>query len=184
MVVAPTRAAACLRGPLERAIGARSAAWCVPPTGQVERPLPARAAALLGDVPFAARDADDDAPRIVGVGEAALLAFEAAAQLVAKRRPPAGLALIDPPPVPPAAARGGYRPPLVDLDGLLVLTAGGRPPGAIGMPSPPDPRLEWVAQYRHAPKLVRLEGRPFDLHDADHGARQTAEAIAAALTEW
>lgn len=184
VVVASTRAAECLRPALDRAIGARSTVWYTPPSSALERPIPVRAAELLGRLPFDTAEAGGGEPRIVGVGAAALLAFETAAQLLAKRRPPAGLALVDPPPIPPGSAQPGYRPPLVDLGGLLVLTAARTPLGAGGRPCRPDPRLEWVAQYRHAPHLVRLEGESFDLHDEDRYPPESAEAIAAAVAGW
>lgn len=142
------------------------AEWVVAEPEAEGRPLPVQAGRLL------ARIAHDERPLyLAGLGERALLTFEVAAQLVAHRRPPAGLALVDPPPVPSAEGAAAYRPPLLDLRGLLVLHAElapvAAPVGPTGTPLEPDPRLEWVAQFRRTPALVRLEGGPFDTHDLE-----------------
>lgn len=141
------------------------------------RPIPVEAShALQSLLPLGPRPL-----HLVGIGAGAVLAFEIAAQLLARRHPPLSLILVDPAAedsVPDGSVHP-YRPPLLELPGLLVLTGDST---ATGTPRP-DPRLEWVAQYRRAPAIVRIEEAQFNLNDSAPGARWLA-GVATAIARW
>lgn len=66
-----------------------------------------------------------------------------------------------------------YDPPLVDIEARLFLSAD------FDVEGRPDPRREWVAQFRRAPSIVPVPG--FDSGDA---VKTHTAAVAAALDAW